>query len=285
VRSRKLICPHDPALIKRFIGREIAVRVNSPAFVASAAHSVREAGNSLICVILESAVPVGKIPFEDGWDNIPLAVIAPSVGKFRNLARKLVTVKNLNARVYLPYSEENLTDIRTLVSVGVSACILLESDEIDWNVLTDLMTYALLGRVPHATLDPFAYIAEHYEPIGYNRWGSIFFEDPEFFFHLNRDGRVALSHAGVIKKNFIGGIDTVERTDCPALDKNLNSWRMLLIKNRICSTCEGFRLCMGRFASQNGKTGCSKFFVEMLEILKNYKNKDELAGTPSIWRL
>jgi len=283
---RKLICPYDPSLIGDFCNREIAVQVDSPSLVCEAAGAVVNSANSLLCVILDSVDPVCAVSFEDQWKGIPILLMAPSVGEFRNVASVLPSLKKLNLRVCLPASNDNIRDVRILSSVGVHCSIMFEGGNVDWDALSDLMTYALLARVFHATIDPFDYISRHYNSLTHLNWGGAFLDDPEKYFHLDKEKNVALSSSEALAKQFIGRIDDVEKTESPEVQRRCDAWSLNFLENRVCATCDGFKLCMGRFLPKNGKAdGCSAFFSEMIEIFGDLKAVKEKSSKEEVWRL
>jgi hypothetical protein len=198
------VCPFDKTLLRRFASLTVVVRVDRPARVPDAVAAAKDSESALFCVILESACPLDEIEFGDDLKDTPLAVMAPSLGKFRNLARHLDRLKGLNMRVYLPCdSAENITSLRILSSVGIRGCAVIGNGKTDWEALTDLMTYAVLEPVPHASIEPFATIAARYDPQAWLDWGCVLFEDPRRFLHVDRRGRIALSRRELEESKFI----------------------------------------------------------------------------------
>ena len=283
---RKLVCPYDPPLINSFRERQIAVRVDSPSLVSEAADAVIKSNNSLICVILDSAQPVAAVPFEDAWKGIPMLLMAPAVGEFRSIVSKLSSLRKPNLTVYLTASNDNIRDARILSSVGVHCSIMFERGNVDWEAISDLMTYALCARVPHAPIDPFEYISRHYEPSTHLRWGAVFLDDPGQYFHLDKEKNVALSRNEALAKQFIGRIGDVEKAENPEVERRCDAWSRNFIENSICATCEGFKLCLGSFLPKDGKAdGCSAFFSEMLDVLGELQSMREKSGMGNVWQL
>lgn len=284
---RKIVCPFDHALIRRFSEREICVRVDDPAMIPGAEAMVKESNNRLVCVILDSGKAVDEIELKEEWKDIPIALMASSMGKFRNVARNVPLMRKLNLRVFLPYNSENLTGIRILASVGVPCCIVLESAGIHWEDLADLMTYAVLEGAPHAPIEPFSYIARHYEPGDYTEWGAAYFEDPGRFLHLDAMGQVALSRRELLDGEFIGHIDDVESSSgCPAVEGRAGEWKNVFIENGPCSGCQGFRVCLGKFMKDKGDPrACSGFFSEMMEAVEQYLAQNTAGRETPVWQL
>lgn len=264
------------------------MRVKDPAQVEKAAARVLESGNNLFCVIIESDSPLDGIEFREEHKGIPLAVMAPSLGKLRNLVRRLAMLRDFNLRVYLPCdSPENLTGLRILSSVGIHSCAVFVNGKNDWEALTDLMTYAVLERAPHASIEPFTFIASHYDPFSQLEWGSIHFDDPLHFLHLDAKGRVALSRAELRKRRFIAQrlSDIGEPAEFPAIRERVEAWRQYFIDSHPCASCGGWKVCLGKFAADlHRDEGCSAFFLEMIEVARQHKALSVQSEESLIWR-
>jgi hypothetical protein len=271
-RTVKLVC--DRALIDRLDGRTVCVRVGAATDIAAAAADARQR-NTLSCVICNSQVPLEDIEIEDSWRNIPIALIVPAVGRFRNIARKAATLRSLNLRVFLPSDARNLAGARQLASLGIPVCLTFDSTP-DWDALADLMTYALLGLVPHAPVDPFHTIAEVYRQTSRGEdWGRVWFDDPARYLHLDAAGRVALSRRDLEAGKFI--TDVPFQLDSPdvtrAIRQGREAWRDRFAEDHFCARCPSWRLCRARFCEGKAEPdGCQAFFSEMAEVLDRRRN-------------
>jgi len=116
------------------------------------------------------------------------------MGSFSTVAPRIASLRKLNLRLYLPtHSTENLTALRILTSLGIE-CAAVITRETDWEALADLATHALLGLVKHASLQPFEYVAAHYDPQQRTDFGAVYFDDPRAFLHLDRQGSVQVNN-------------------------------------------------------------------------------------------
>lgn len=278
-----LVLPFNETLIANLSGRVLAVRVDDPSDVLRAAECVRSSANRLSMVIMDSRIPLDEVPFDDAWAGIKLAVYAPKMGRFRGLARRLRTVRELNPMIYLSVDDPgNLTALRILSSVNIrSAAVFGDRGPGDWEGLADLMTYALATTVPHGTIEPFSTIEGRYQSEGWIEWGPVFFDDPKDFLHLDPDGRIALSRRELLDKSFV-------ETDIARLDDVIDSGayrertdvrRRLFLAYHPCSRCPGWKVCMGKF-DRNGTdgTGCAAFAVEMIALLDDLNKRREERG-------
>lgn len=284
----RLVCLNDAAVLGRLEKRTLCVRVNSAEDIAAAADAAR-ARNTLSCVICDSDVPLDEIEVQDGWQGVPIVLMAPSVGRFRNLSRKLSAYRKLDLRIYLPCGEENLLGARMLASVGIPAGIVFDSGETpEWDAVADLMTYALLGIAPHAPIEPFQTMADAYrQDARSGDWGRAWFDDPSCYLHLDGAGRIALSRAELLAGEFVAG--DLSELDSPAvraaIEERTEAWRDLFLENHFCARCKGWRLCQGRFCE--GKTaadGCDEFFYEMAGVIEQYRSKTKPKRPVARWQ-
>lgn len=284
----KLVCPNEPALLKRIKNRMLCVHVKDYRDIVSSANAVR-VFNTLFCVVCDLKIPFEDIVDEDDWQGIPILLRVPSLGKFRNISEKLAVLKRYNLRVYFPSDDDNLTAARVLSSVGIHTAIVFNEDTAPgWDSLADLMTYALLGTAPHAPIEPFQTMADVYRqgPIG-DSWGRVYLDDPFRYIHIDAMGRVALSNRELLAGDFIANdhsaIGSLEIMK--AIDDRGQKWQTFFLENSFCARCAGWKLCRGRFS--DGKVepdGCSEFFDEMTGIVEQYHNKSRSEKLGGIWR-
>jgi len=288
MNSLKLVCPSEPALLERLEGRTLCVRVNSPDAIAPAAKLARR-HNQLFCVIWDCAVPIEDIQIEDTWRGIPLALMAPSAGRFRGLAGRMRALKSLNLRVFLPSSSVNLIGARLLSSVGIPICVMFaDEDAPDWNALADLMVYALLGMAPHAPVEPFETMAECYRRESRSEnWGRAWFDDSSRYLHVDAQGRVAVSRRALLAQHFVA--DDIDALETPAvrqaIDRCSQAWREIFADNHFCALCKGFRTCRGRF--REGKSepgGCEAFFCEAADAIERRRDRSKSRERTVTWR-
>ncbi len=272
--------PFNEALIARLSKRVIAVRIDESSDVVAAARCVASSGNRLSSVILDTRTPLDEIPFDESWTETRLAVFVPEMGNFRGLFKKLELIRKINPVIYLAAdTPENLSSLRILSSVNVHcAAVLTDRDRVDWEALTDLMTYALVGTVAHGPIEPFSTISGRYGSTGWIEWGGVFFDDPKDFFHLDPDGRIALTRRELLNGSFIQ--EDVERLDdiinSEKYRERIDIRKRFFLNYHPCSRCAGWRVCLGKF-SQNGKdtAGCAAFFTEMIELLDQHRTRRE----------
>lgn len=285
----RLLCPDSRELIDRLSGHSLVVRVASLEAVANAAAMVEASGAQLFCVRCQEHQPLAALRCPEDLEGIPVALYLPELGPFREIVEWTQRLRDLEVRIYLPSTPDNLVALRLLSSLGVPSCATFDSVTPDWEALADLATYALLGRVPHAAIDPFETIADRYRPEGRTDWHTVHFADPSAYLHLDDDGRVALSHEEMLAGTFIA--DDVEALPedlnaCAPFVERTKAWRKFFLDDHFCASCNAWRLCQGSFAkSAETDRGCASFFGEFLSVIEESRAQldDEQRG-PEPWR-
>ncbi len=131
-----------------------------------------------------------------------------------------------------------------------------------------------MGRVAHAPIEPFALIASACGQAATVNWGRVVFDDPDYFLHLDAQGRVALSARELAEGHFIA--DHVDRigpvADCEAIRQRRHAWRQYFCDDHPCAACPGWRLCLGRYdGGTASEAGCAAFFEELMELASQHR--------------
>jgi hypothetical protein len=274
-----LICPYSRPLLDQIYGYGIAVKVDHCEDISRAAEDIRSSGRTLVSVLIEVEKPLGTVNFQEDWQGIPIALSVPEVGNYRDISNKIKRMRDLKIHVYLPAgNRENLTGSRILASLGVTCCLVFGEVPPNWEALSDLMTYSLFGINKHAPIEPFNYISEHYKPGANVDWGSVYFDGGREFLHLDGKGRVALSQRELLKGSFIAeDIPTIKTPlENKKYRKGINAWRQYFLCDHPCITCEGWKVCFGRFGFYGKHAGeCSTFVADMLPELEQCRNQQQ----------
>jgi hypothetical protein len=284
----RIVCPDSETVLQGFTGRSVALRVDGWDRIALGVDQVRKSGNLLFCIIVESDRPLADMEFDDRHQGIPLAVMAPALGRFRDLARHLDRLRTLHRRVYLPCDRsDNLTGLRILSSVGIGCCADFRGGRTDWESLADLAAYAVLERAPHAAIEPFAFMAANYPACRSLDWGRVIFDDPRHFLHLDAWGRVALSRAELAQNLFVA--QSLNEIGVPAefapIRDRLRSWQHFFIDNHPCAACAGWRLCLGKFSQDlAANAGCAEFFTEMIDLVHRHTAAPVVPEERRLWQ-
>jgi len=202
---------------------------------------------------------ITSISFKEEWKNTPVVIYPNGLGKVRDLVGLLPEIKNLNVKFFLDGSkEENYEAVQILSSLGVYSGIVMD-EKTDWERLTDLMYYALCGKVPHAPIEPFQFVYEMYNRNRLVDYGRVYFEETN-----------GLSDADEL---YLTTKNTMEPQSAQRLKTSVGGWQRFFYESTECAACEGWRICMGKYAEMTDKTGCQKFMTEWLNTIEELKFK------------
>lgn len=279
-----VVCPFEVPLLERVPGRSVVVDLDDISEIPRVMAETARLEQHIHCLRVQCEGALSSISFEAVPPDVPLALHVPSLGAVPELIAKLPLLRERNIRVYLPAtSKENNTALRILASLGIASAVVF-SEESDWEALRDLLTYALLGLVPHAAIDPFDYLAERYDRARRNNFASVYFDNPETYLHLDADGHVALTAEDLAEGRFLDGepetLDQVLRSE--EYELGLARWQQFFLENHGCASCPGWRVCLGRFSQFADKAGCKGFTSELMDVLELSKARE--AARKQVWQ-
>jgi len=199
---------------------------------------------------------ITSITFKEEWRDSAVVIYPAGLGKVRDLLPLLPVIKNLNVKFFLDSAmKQSYEDVQILSSLGVYSGIVI-NENTDWDRLTDLMYYALCGKVPHAPVEPFQYVYDMYQRNTLVDYGVVFFENGE-----------------VCKTN---NTESAENHREP----QSMSWQRFFYEPSACAACAGWRICMGKYAALEDKTGCQTFTIELLNLIETIKFKKNTPYQP-----
>jgi hypothetical protein len=119
---------------------------------------------------------ITSISFKDERHDKPQIIYAAGLGKVRDLIKMLPLLNTAHPQHSVsPFSvfrtplffldgskKESYESVQILSSLGIYSGIVI-NENADWEKLTDLMYYALCGRIPHAPIEPFQYVYDTYQ--------------------------------------------------------------------------------------------------------------------------
>ena len=258
-------------------GRTVVVSAHSLEEMRRVHAAARKLDVDIHCVRLYTRAPLASLPLRTEEDSFPIALFPSRMGRLQDLVRLLPVLKSLNVRVYLPADDpERLTSLRILASLGIDCAVLLDGERVLWDLLTDLMTYALLGLAPHASIEPFRLISGTYNPKFRTAFQTVYFDDPVTYLHVNDQGGVALTRDGLRAGRLIAASigEATESVRAAACEEYRDSWKDHFLKRTKCASCPGWRVCVGRFAaSADAEPGCAAFFTEMMDVIDRQNDR------------
>ena len=271
-------------LLTMLRGRSVVASANSLEEMRQLCETARGLDIDVHCVQLHTRAPLASLQLRKEEGFLPIALFPSQMGRLQDLVRILPVLRALNVRVYLPANDaEQLKSVRILASLGIHCAVLLEGEGVLWGLLTDLMTYALLGLAPHATIEPFQLICGNYDPRYRTAFDAVYFDDPETYLHVNEQGGVALTRADLRAGRLIAATieEATETVRSAAHDAYCDSWKDHFLARTKCASCPGWRVCVGRFAPvTDAEPDCSAFFAEMMDVIDRHHEGQKKA---SVW--
>ena len=284
MRNHILVCPYDRKLLDRMRSKAAVIRVPDIEKAISAYQYAKDAQVMIHCILVETQLPLAAIDFITGCENIPLAVYVSGLGNFRDFINKIAVLRKMNLRVFMPTSPpENFQSLRIISSLGIDSGVLFMDTDPDWDLLTDLMTYSLLGQAPHGAIEPFNYIAGHQNSTGGTDFSAVYFRDPSRYLHVDGQGQVALSGEDLAAGKFLA-VNLDQHEDIEQSEEylqRLEGWKEIFLQNEGCAYCQGFRVCLGKFRNfQSNGQGCKQFFVELMETAEQFQDLEKKRNPP-----
>jgi hypothetical protein len=286
VNSAVYVLDWNAQLFQRLGGRTVVVSANSLEDVRRAREAAERHHVNIHRVILHTRAALALLPLlADDIPN-PLALFTAGMGRMQDLVRLLPALRKMDVRIYMPAdNEKSLTEVRILASLGIDCAVIFDGGTIRWDLLSDLMTYALLGLVPHAEIEPFSYIAGQYDPKKRAGFGAVYFDDPLTYLHVDAAGRVALTRSDLEAERFFArSIEGVtEESRLAAWGAHDESWSGFFLERSRCAQCPGWRICGGALARRaEADPGCSSFFGELMDVIDQRQTAQKKVK--STWR-
>lgn len=279
-----IVTLYKPEFIEKQRGRLFVVKTDDYGQIEDISR-VCNTHNKLHTIVLTVNEPFSLIPFREEWKNIPIYLVVPEMGSFRDVAAKLNIIHQFKIRVFLNTDHKHTyTNLRILSSIGIPCGIHFGKIDPDWDVINDLMYYSVYGKVKHASIEPFEYVTSQYKPDIYTDFSAVYFNDPHQSVHMNEFGKIALTAEDLVSNKFITDIehfDSIEQN--PLYKEGLKRWQQFFLDNHLCSYCPAWRVCLGKFADKaEVNSVCKKFFSDLMDAADYYRLKQQ-KGT-EVWQ-
>ena len=286
MNSPILVCPFDENLISKLNQKAVILRTDRFEDIPRMRNCVNPS-NQLLAVVVRTDLPLTRIPYHESWGNIPIVIYASDLGPLREFLSKYDLVMKLNLNIFMPSSEEKTyTNLHILSSLKIYGGIRFDPGRVDWEQVNDLMHYALYAKTNHAPIEPFSYVARNYHPRQYLDFSSVYFDDPSKYLHVNGQEQIAFSDGELRQGRFFaeGLASLVTLEDNEAYQQRLRAWQEYFLQPGGCSSCEAWRICLGKFAeSAKPAESCRKFFSELMDA-SEFHNKIRIDRSQREWR-
>jgi len=269
VMERILVCPQDEELLSHIRNRPVVVTTKGIDNALRFGDEVIRT-HELYCMWCNEQRALTDALLNPENVRIPLALSVPEVGDLAKILDYAPLYAGSRIRVYLPASKKrNITDARILASLGVNCGFTFDDpSSVDWDALNDLMVYSVYNSAPHAEIEPFASVIRRYEPTKLTYILSSLFENPDLYFHVDKDENIAATHKDLQNKKYLGtGLENLAELEQTYTEIDAEqACRELFIDNAPCASCEAFRLCAGSFRETCAHdTRCRNLMKELLE--------------------
>jgi len=286
VTDHIIVCPYNEELLDKLKERVIVISIDDPGIIQSI-HKEANKSLKLNAIKVQTENPLSSVAFQEDWINLPLAVYSPEFGKYKDILRKLNLIRKLNIRIYLSsHYDDNFTGLKILSSLNISCGLYFNEEPPSWDALNDLMHYAIYSNTKHAPIEPFDWLASHYEPTGYTDYSSVYFNDPTKYLHINEKEQIALNEKDLLNDEFIDeGIQSLDRIcDNKKYNDSINSRYDVMLQMSECAFCPVFRICLAKFSNIAGKKDtCKAFFSDFMDAA-DYAYIKRKNGTQT-WQL
>lgn len=288
MREHILVIPFDEKLLGHL--QDESLVVVSPGFeqIPHVYRTASERNNRVACVVVYSKGSLATVPFHESWRGIPIAIYAAELGPFKEFMARLPLIRDLNIRIFLSSDrKENYTALHILASLHLSSGIDFGEKNIDWEALNDLMTYSIYGKANHGPIEPFHFVATKYNPERLTEFGTVYFNNPQVYLHLDKDTNIAVSKKDLEKGNFIAmGIEELNSIRAnPKYEEAIHHWQNFFLQQEGCAFCQSWRVCLGKFSEQiKSNPGCQKFFADLMEGADHFMAKQHKQREREIWQ-
>ncbi len=278
MNSHILVCDFDEKLISRFEHCNLVVRMDNPGLVNHAVKKVHEK-NNLNTIWLHIDAPLSKLDITELEKSsaVPFYLEITGLGSFKESIEHIRSLRKLDVLVMLAEDAPGTyRDLKILSSLFVPCGITFRNRNPDWESLSDLLSYSVYNKVPHAPIQPFHFLISNYDSQKRIDFASVYFHNPSSLLHVDTKGCIALSREELEKEEFIsmdlGDLEGV--THLPSYAQKREAWREFFLKPDGCAYCPSWRICLGKFEeSQDKESGCMKFFGEWMEAAEHYQEQ------------
>lgn len=260
----------------RLKGKALVIYVQYLSEINNIINSIKEP-TKINAIVYEN--PYTSLETEDidpNWGNTPIIMKINRLGAFRNVSDKIELIKRLNITIiFTANNHQSIIDAQILASLGIHSGITLPTETVDWDNLTNLITYTFYGTMPHAAIEPFATMEKYYCGTNYVAPSFAEFENPDRYIHIDAEGNLAFSRKELKNKHYFdSGWENLHNISAhPAIAERKHKWQEMFIETHSCTFCPAYRICGGYFNEQSDKSMCQKTMNELLEGIEFYKQK------------
>ena len=264
------VCPPNLKIINKLKDKEIVITTHSELeeTVTLCDSVIKTNPIEFLWLKQENKLIIDIEPTER-WTQYPIRCYAKALGSKEEFLYKFDKFTPLNICFFLPCTIENLTSIQFLTSLGFHTGILFS--EMIWEKLLDLFYYHNYTKVGNGTIEPFNYIVKNYKQKQgfnlYSEFGDVYFANPLKYVHIDDDEQLFVIDIFGNKTYLNETLDFFYKLSENEIYKIISqTWKKHFLENTRCVKCPAWRICLGKFHTQESEyPNCSEFFTTLIE--------------------
>lgn len=263
--NRCIIYNYSNAITEKLSGYRLIPRVKQLEDIDTAAADARKQ-NNVFCIWADcSLMSVSDMKWDCIHTDLPIILYAYSLGDTFKTLCGIEMLRRLNIRIFLSSTcEENYHAIKMLSSLGIETGILMDARHINDDSFMDLASYAMLGQMPHSSIEPFDYIWRNLKVDENLDLQTTYFDNPSKYIYINDNLDFAFSEEDLDSNKFAGNLINVKNIEFEnETATKLQRYYSHFIALDECSKCPSFRIC--NRISQSRFKDCTNVFATIFE--------------------
>lgn len=243
--NRVLIFNFSEEMCGKFSGERLVPRITSPDILIGA-YRASLAANNVECIWLDTPYSsLSDILWDAEWESVPIILCAYNVGDVYRVVREIDAIRRLNIRIYLSTDSDTcFTDLKILSSLGIDCGLRFGSTQVDDEKFMDLASYFYLSPVPHASIEPFEYIARNLNNEQNINFSSVYFRDHLKYLYVDENLNLAYSFEELKSNKFLGNLESLKGIDFnEEIHCKITDYYQHFMQLDTCSKCASFKIC------------------------------------------
>lgn len=272
-----LVVPFDEGLLSKLKDQTLVVRLNQIEGLKEK-RDIACKQNRLYCFKVNYNGPLTALRFEQDAREYPVSLYVKSLGVRRDFLAMVKMLRGLNQKIFLTTDrKDNFLDAQLASSLGISVGMFRGEKKVDWEKMNDLMTSFVYGKAKHAPVEPFNFVLTHYNPREITSYSTVYFDNPQKYLHMDKDGNIAFTHAEMVKGEFFATIDELDKIfENKKFEDRMNAWQESFISGDETANWAGWRLAEGNVTEEDKKDeSCKQFFEDLLEAAEFFVKQQE----------
>lgn len=180
---------------------------------------------------------LSEINFDASWREFHGGVKVGGMGDVMAVLRDIDRLREIDVRVYFPGDDvQSYSHLKMLASLGVGCGLWLDEEvQLSDEYFVDLASYHFMSPVPHAGIEPFAYISSRLD-----------------------------EEKNIRPLDLYSAMDTRDAADAD-FESRLRTYYHHFMELDACAKCKAFRICCG--CLKNNFSDCEQVMGETLEYV------------------